>query len=86
VTVSPDRPPSARRVSELRARLVGQQAVCLFSEPQFEPAIVATIAEGTGIRTGVLDPLGATLENGPELYPAMMRNLADGLAGCLGSR
>lgn len=85
VTVSPDRPPSARRLTDLRERLAGEDAVCLFSEPQFEPAVVAAIAEGTGIRTGVLDPLGATLENGPDLYFRLMRGLADGLAGCLGT-
>lgn len=69
ITVSPERQPGARRLQEIRARLGEAGAVCVFSEPQFEPALIETVVEGTSARTGVLDPLGADLEPGPELYP-----------------
>lgn len=83
VTVSPDVQPSAKRLSELRARIGKLGAVCVFSEPQFEPRLVATVTEGTGARAGVLDPLGADIAPGPGLYPTLMRRLAASLAGCL---
>jgi len=57
--------------------------VCLFAEPQFSPAVVETIAEGTSARIGVLDPLGADLEDGSELYFTLIENLAASLTDCL---
>jgi zinc transport system substrate-binding protein len=42
------------------------------------------VAEGTGVRIGLLDPLGANLWPGPDLYPDLLRGLAEGLANCLG--
>ena len=57
--------------------------VCAFTEPQFEPKLLATIIEGTDVRTGVLDPLGTDLPPGPTLYPALLRELADDLTVCL---
>ena len=32
---------------------------CIFSEPQFNPDIIKSIAKDTNVKTGVLDPLGA---------------------------
>ena len=85
ITVNPERRPSAKRLSEIRARITGLGAACVFAEPQFEPALVDTIVEGTGAKKGVLDPEGADLKDGPGLYPVLMRNIAAALKGCLGS-
>jgi zinc transport system substrate-binding protein len=76
--------PGAARVAEIRERVRDTEVVCAFAEPQFEPKLLATVTEGTGVRTGVLDPVGAGLTPGPGLYPALMRGLADSLADCLG--
>ena len=75
--------PRAPRVSEIRARIAEGDVACVFAEPQFEPKLIATVIEGSAARGGTLDPLGAALEPGPELYPALLRGLADGLADCL---
>lgn len=83
VSLGADRGTGARRLIDLRARLRETKAACVFSEPQFEPRLVQTLIEGTNIRTGVLDPLGASLEPGPTLYPALMRGLAHSLMACL---
>ncbi len=83
ITVSPDRRPGAKRLSQLRRRIVETNAGCVFSEPQFEPTLVRTLIEGTGARTGVLDPLGVGEMPGPEAYFTMMRKLARAVAGCL---
>lgn len=83
IAVSDAAPPSPARVAEIRAAVERMDAACVFAEPQFEPGLVATVTGGTGARTGVLDPLGADLEPGPRLYPALLGNLADSLADCL---
>jgi zinc transport system substrate-binding protein len=84
VALSDARPPGPARIARVRALIRETGAACVFREPQFRAALVETVAEGTGARIGVLDPLGATLEPGPGLYPALLRGLADSLADCLG--
>jgi len=83
ITVSPEIIPGAQRVAEIKAKIAELDAACVFSEPQFEPRLVSVVTEGTDARTGVLDPLGAELEDGPELYLQLIRNLSTSLAACL---
>ena len=83
ITVSPEVMPGAERVSELRKKVQELGAVCIFAEPQFEPKLVATIAEGTKAKTGVLDPLGASIAEGPELYFTLIRDMATSFKTCL---
>jgi len=83
LTVSPERRPGARRVSEIRARVRRLGVVCVFAEPQFRLSLVRTVVAGTGVRAAVLDPLGADLESGPEHYFTLMRRLTDSLVRCL---
>jgi zinc transport system substrate-binding protein len=84
ITITPERQPGARRLYEIRARIVETGAACVFSEPQFEPVLVETVIEGTSARSGVLDPLGAELEAGPDAYFDLMDQLAGSLRACLG--
>ena len=56
----------------------------MFAEPQFEPRLVRTLVEGTGAATGTLDPLGAALEDGPDLYFDLMRENARAFRACFG--
>lgn len=83
ITVSPEVMPGAQRVSEIRAKVQELGAACIFAEPQFEPRLVSVVAEGTSAKTGVLDPLGAALQDGPELYVELIRNLTTSLTTCL---
>ena len=85
ITVSPDAMPGAARVDELRTKVSTLGASCVFAEPNFEPAIVRTIVEGTDAKTGVLDPEGSALAEGPGLYGDLLRGIAKGLVDCLGS-
>jgi zinc transport system substrate-binding protein len=84
ISVDPGRRPGARRLTRIQSSLSELDAACVFAEPQFEPALVDTVIEGTSARKGVLDPLGAALEPGPEQYFQLMYGLADSLTGCLG--
>lgn len=83
VTLNPAAPPGARRVAEIRERVQEVGVRCLFREPQFEPRIAEVVAEGADVTIGVLDPLGADLEPGPDLYFDLMRRNAGALADCL---
>lgn len=86
ITLNPEQSPSARRVREIRDKIDRLHVACVFSEPQFEPGIVRTVTEGMNVKTGVLDPLGASLADGPELYFELLRNLAHSLKDCLSPR
>jgi len=83
ITLSADRQPGARRLVELRERIETAGVVCLFREPQFPPALVETVVEGTGARVGTLDPLGVDLAPGAAAYPALIEGLARELVDCL---
>lgn len=83
ITVNPGVMPGAERVREIQAKVKKNNAQCVFSEPQFEPKLIDVVTEGTIIRSGVLDPLGATLEDGPALYFNLIRNMATSIRDCL---
>ncbi len=83
ITVSPERAPGAKRLSELRKLFSERGAVCAFAEPQVKPAVLDTLVKGTTVRSGVLDGLGAGIPEGPDAYFTMMRGLAASLVGCL---
>ena len=85
ITINPTVRPSAQRLAEIRERLEQLDAACVFAEPQFEPTLVETVIEGTSAQTGVLDPLGAALDAGPDQYFQLMNGLADSLVDCLGT-
>lgn len=84
ITVSPETAPGAQRLSEIRAKIQETGALCVFAEPQFEPRVISVVTEGTKARTGTLDPLGAELTAGPDLYAALLRNMAASFTACLG--
>lgn len=83
ITLNPESQSGARRIAEVRETITRLGAVCIFTEPQFEPALVAIAAEGSNARTGTLDPIGADLQDGPDLYFNLMRQMADNMRACL---
>ena len=83
VVLNPEQRPGAKRVAAIQARIRDLKVRCVFSEPQFQPALVGTVIAGSGARTGVLDPLGATLPAGPDAYFQLLQGLGAALRGCL---
>ena len=67
-TVNTDVLPGAEQLSEIREIIEHDKVSCVFSEPQFNPDIINAVAKDMNIKTGVLDPLGATLTPGKTLY------------------
>ena len=82
-SVSPERPPGARRIGELRDRARELGVVCVLAEPQFDPGLANLIIEGTPARLGSVDPLGAALESGPDTYFELMRAMSASFVECL---
>ena len=83
ITVSPERKPGAKRLRELRSKIKKAQVNCVFSEPQFEPAIVRSLVADSNAKSGVLDPLGFGIKPGPNGYFELMEKMANSLARCL---
>ena len=82
-SVSPDRPPGARRITELRERVNDLGVVCVLAEPQFDPRLANVIIEGTSARLGMVDPLGASLDSGPDMYFMLLQDMAASFTECL---
>ena len=75
-------PPGAAHLAELRASL--GKALCIFPETQHDPKMVETLAADTGLRIGgALDPEGAGLEPGPQVYGTILSGMTDTLIACL---
>ena len=85
VNIHPERPPGARHLAKLRRMMQQNGIECLFREPQFEPRLTDMLLQGTKVRSAVLDPLGAELDAGPELYFTLLRNLGKSFRQCLDS-
>jgi len=83
VTVSPEVLPGAKRLKEVREKLENLNVSCVFSEVQFNPRMVAVLKEGTGVNSAELDPLGSSLEPGPQLYTDLLKNMGSAFNACL---
>lgn len=84
ISASSAHAPGAKRLYEIRKKIVESKAGCVFREPQFPSRLVETVVSGTPAKIGVLDPDGgATITPGPGAYFRLMRNLAGSLRACL---
>jgi zinc transport system substrate-binding protein len=82
-TVSPDRKPGAKTLIKIRKALAAKDAKCVFSEPQFTPAVVESVVRGSSAKIGVLDPLGTDIKVEPGSYFRFRQQLADSYESCL---
>ena len=81
-TVNTDVMPGAEQLAEIREIIEHDKVACVFSEPQFNPDIIKAVAKDMNIKTGVVDPLGATLNPGKSLYFDLIRNMSASFKGC----
>ena len=81
-TVNTDVMPGAEQLAEIREIIEHDKVKCIFSEPQFNPDIIKAVAKDMDIKTGVVDPLGATLNPGKDLYFNLIRNMSASFKGC----
>ena len=81
-TVNTDVMPGAEQLAEIREIIEHDKVSCIFSEPQFNPDIIKAVAKDTNVATGVIDPLGATLNPGKDLYFDLIGNMSKSFKGC----
>ncbi|ELB2199105.1 zinc ABC transporter substrate-binding protein ZnuA [Vibrio parahaemolyticus] len=82
-TVTPDRKPGAKTLIQIRKTLGAGNVACVFSEPQFTPAVVESVMRGSNVAKGELDPLGSTIKVEPGSYFNLLGNMADSFEQCL---
>ena len=72
---------SAKRLLDFRRK--SADITCLFGEKQIPLHQMRALIGGRDIKLGELDPLGADIPPGADLYFKMMRNLGRAFADCL---
>ena len=82
LTVNPEVLPGAKQLAEIREIIEHENVNCLFSEPQFNPSIAETIARDTGVKAAIIDPLGAELDLGKDLYFNLIGDIASSFESC----
>ena len=82
LTLNTDVLPGAKQIDEIQDVIKDKGIKCIFSEPQFNPKIISTIAQDMNIKIGVFDPLGANIESDKDLYFKLISNLGNELKGC----
>ena len=81
-TVNTDVMPGAEQLAKIREVIKHDKVTCVFSEPQFNPDIIKAVAKDMNIKTGIVDPLGATLNSGKDLYFDLINNMAASFKKC----
>ena len=74
--------PSPARLKEIKDRVEKEDIHCVLAEPQYNEGLVKAVIEGTHANNAIIDPLGVSLEIGPNLYDKLIRNLAINLSNC----
>ncbi|MCE0494560.1 zinc ABC transporter substrate-binding protein ZnuA [Vibrio salinus] len=82
-TVSPERRPGAKTLVHIRRTLNQYHDVCIFSEPQFTPAIINSVTRGTDAKIGHLDPLGTDVKLQKGSYFTFLNGIAAQFEQCL---
>jgi zinc transport system substrate-binding protein len=76
--------PGAARLKALAEQLQAGHYACAFPEIQHDPALLTQVMQGSATRLGpALDPVGSSLDFGPNAYDDLMRRLANSLRECL---
>ena len=82
LTLNPDVLPGAKQIDSIQDLIKDKNIKCIFSEPQYNPKIIETLAADMKISTGIMDPLGAFIDQGPEMYNQLILNIANPLKDC----
>ena len=82
LTLNPDVLPGAKQIDAIQDLIQNQNIKCIFSEPQYNPKIIETLAADMKISTGIMDPLGAFIDQGPEMYQSLILDIANSLKDC----
>lgn len=81
--LSGDRMPGARHMSDLRNVIADQNVRCVFTEPEFSPAMARALVEGTHAKIAEIDPLGTKLQPGPGAYRFLVEGIFGSILSCM---
>ncbi|NLS11570.1 zinc ABC transporter substrate-binding protein ZnuA [Vibrio sp. SM6] len=82
-TVNPERKPGAKTLISIRKTLAKVPGTCVFAEPQFTPALVERVVQGSAAKIGQLDPIGSDIVLGKTSYFEFLQRMSDDLTACL---
>ncbi|UTM56388.1 zinc ABC transporter substrate-binding protein ZnuA [Photobacterium sp. CCB-ST2H9] len=82
-TVSPDRRPGAKTLITIRNTLKKSQVKCIFREPQFSPAVIQSVVNGSDIKIGTLDPMATDIAAEQGGYVRFLQELGYSFTECL---
>lgn len=82
-TLSPEHRPGLRTLRQMRKQLERGDVVCVFSEPEFSPALVNRLTDGLDIGRGELDPLAMHIALDQDGYANMLVDMAKQAKQCL---
>ena len=76
-------PPSAARMQELTELAVSDGITCSAVEDAAAAELAKVVLPAAEAQIELIDPTGRTLEPGADLYPALIRGMAETFAACL---
>ena len=82
LTLNPDVLPGAKQIAEIQELIEHENVKCIFSEPQYNPKIIEVLAEDMNVSTGIIDPLGASIDKGPSMYNSLILDISNSLEDC----
>ncbi len=85
-TVSPDRKPGAKTLVQIRTALRSDNVYCVFTEPQFTPALIQSVTRGSDVNIGQIDPLATDIKVEAGGYFVFLQQLADAYYHCLSAK
>ena len=74
--------PNPARIIEIRGQVAEMGIGCVFSEPQFNPGLVASVFRDAEVSTAVIDSQGIELALGMALYPQVLESIAKEIVDC----
>ncbi|WP_068087536.1 zinc ABC transporter substrate-binding protein [Polycladidibacter stylochi] len=83
MTLNPQVTPGAKQMREISQRLDGKNISCAFYEPQFNPKTIKVLAQEQHTKLEKIDPLGAELTPGPDMYLQLIEGVANSMEKCL---
>lgn len=81
--IDPGSEPSPRRMAELSDRIKELKVTTVFTETLVSPKLARSLADGAGVKTGVLDPLEGIKEGSGDDYLTVQRRNLEALRTAL---
>tara|TARA_R110000868_G_C10972732_1_gene770834 strand:+ start:20915 stop:21952 length:1038 start_codon:yes stop_codon:yes gene_type:complete len=83
LSLSPDKKPGAKHLWALSEQLKQGGIACVFKEPQYQPALLATLTQGLAIKQQPLDPMASHIKADANGYYRFMAEFAASFISCV---